>query len=351
MYLLSKRNFLAINLLSIVALFAVILAGGIVRSSGSGMGCPDWPKCFDQYIPPTNVSQLPVGYQSKYVAKRVAKNQRLAKTLDFLGYKDLADQVRHDPSIAQPEEFNAFKTWTEYANRLVGAICGLFMLACLICSLSYWSNARRLFVLSLINVLLVGFQAWLGSLVVSTNLLAWMVTVHMLVAFIILAISIYTYYYVKHINEVVNVAKASSAFLYGLSIFVLVLILIQVILGTEVREKIDFVANASGILNRSEWVSQVGYQFHWHRDMSILVLISTIISFSLICKSYRSNEHAFNYGVYSLLLVFLQILVGVVLSYFSLPPLAQAMHILLASLLFGTQFYLILILGRNNMYT
>lgn len=351
MHLLSKRNFLALNLLSIIALFAVILAGGIVRSSGSGMGCPDWPKCFDRYVPPTNVSQLPAGYELKYVAKRVAKNRRLAKTLDFLGYKDLADQVRHDPSIAQPEEFNAFKTWTEYANRLVGAICGFFMLGCLVYAVSYWANARRLLILSLVNMLLVGFQAWLGSLVVSTNLLAWMVTVHMLVAFIILAISLYTYHYAKHIDRVVDGAKTSPVFLYGLSIFVLVLILVQVVLGTELREQIDVISKALGILNRSEWVSQVGYQFHWHRDMSILVLISTVISFSVIRKSYRSNEHAFKYGVYTLLLVFLQILVGVVLSYFSLPPIAQAMHILLASLLFGSQFYLILILGRNNMYT
>src|ERR1700748_2625808 len=122
----SKNKFQKINLLSIILLFVLILAGGVVRSTGSGMGCPDWPRCFGCVVPPTNVSQVAAGYKKKYVAQRQAKNLRFAKELDAMGFGDLATRLRQDKSILVPEEFNAAKTWTEYINRVIGVISGFF---------------------------------------------------------------------------------------------------------------------------------------------------------------------------------------------------------------------------------
>ncbi|MGZ3891290.1 MAG: COX15/CtaA family protein, partial [Mucilaginibacter sp.] len=193
----AHTRFQKINLITIILLFILILAGGVVRSTGSGMGCPDWPKCFGCVVPPTNVSQLPKDYKQKYVAERLAKNQKFAKTLDVFGFSDLAMRLRLDRAIMVPEEFNAAKTWTEYVNRLIGAITGLFLFACAIFSLTYWSKSKSIVFLCVLNLILVGFQGWLGSIVVSSNLVAWIVTVHMLLALAILAICILTYHLAK----------------------------------------------------------------------------------------------------------------------------------------------------------
>jgi len=135
-----KNRFQKANKITIILLFVVILAGAVVRSTGSGMGCPDWPRCFGCIIPPTDVSQLPAGYKEKYVADRVKKNLHFAKTLDLFGYNDLAIRLRQDKSILVPESFNAAKTWTEYINRLIGVAAGLGMILTAAFAFRYWGE-------------------------------------------------------------------------------------------------------------------------------------------------------------------------------------------------------------------
>src|SRR5690606_32009232 len=229
MYLPAEKRFIMVNKITIIILYVVILAGGVVRSTGSGMGCPDWPKCFNRFIPPTHVSQLPADYEQEYIEGRAKKNERFANTLEKFGFSNLADKIRHDESILEHEDFNAVKTWTEYVNRLAGATLGLFLFACFVFSTAFLKTRRRIFFLSLLNIFLVGFQAWMGSIVVSTNLTPWVITVHMLLALVILAIAIYTYFQARVLRDRNMLVNQHSGWIKYFAVLIIILTLVQVV--------------------------------------------------------------------------------------------------------------------------
>ena len=341
---IAKHRFQRVNLISIISLFVLILAGGVVRSTGSGMGCPDWPKCFGQYIPPVSSDELPANYKEKYVAGRMAKNQRFAKTLDVFGYADMARRIREDRSILVPEEFNVARTWTEYINRLIGALSGIFLLLTAVYSFSYAGQSKLIPFLSVFNLVLIGFQAWLGSIVVSTNLVAWIITVHLLLALAILAICIITYHLARVIGRPVLRVNTLT---YVIAIAVILLSVIQITMGTELREKIDAIATQLQDGYRNTWVSTAGRIFTNHRDLAVLVLFVNVALYLLIRRGFNRHSIQQQAMSFTFLMIALQIVTGVLLSYLALPPVAQAAHILLASLIFGAQFYLLLNLRRS----
>ncbi|MGI4749552.1 MAG: COX15/CtaA family protein [Janthinobacterium lividum] len=346
-YLKAESKFQSVNLFSIIALFVLILAGGVVRSTGSGMGCPDWPKCFGRYIPPIKEAQLPENYRTEYIEKQLKKNLHFAKVLQAFGYTSLAIKVKADTFIVnrQQEEFNPIKTWTEYINRLVGVITGILLLATAFYSFIYLKKCKLLISLSMLNLLLVIFQAWLGSIVVSSNLLPWIVTAHMLIALAILAISIYTWFRAKFLDSKVKIR--TNVLVIICMWLALILDIIQITIGTEVREKIDGYATKLNGDNRQSWVNGAGEILFNHKNMALAVVLVNVVLYLLLRKYFEKNAIQRQLMSASFILIMLQIFAGVLLSYWSLPPFAQAAHILLASLLFGAQFYLLLNLYQS----
>ncbi|MES2417230.1 MAG: COX15/CtaA family protein [Bacteroidota bacterium] len=346
----SENRFIRLNFLTIVVTLVVILAGGVVRSTGSGMGCPDWPKCFDQYIPPTDISQLPANYKEKYVAERVAKNERFAKYLEKMGKTELATQIRNDQSIKIPEEFNVANTWTEYINRLSGATLGIFLALTAAYAFAYRKTAKRIFVLSILNFLLAIYQGWLGSIVVSTNLTQWVVTVHMLLALVILAIAIYTYNYAKQLHKERSVIMYRIAWLKGFLAFTILVSIVQVIIGTEVRESIDVISKSLQFGARESWVAKVGSMFHYHRDLAILVTVCNFVVYKMVIDRFSGKALPLMTANYIVITLIVQLASGFLLAYFALPPYAQTIHILFSTLLFSLQYYLYLLVYRTATY-
>ena len=335
------------NLISIFSLFLLILAGGVVRSSGSGMGCPDWPKCFDQYIPPTDISQLPKDYQEKYVATRMEKNERFARLLEKTGYDDLAHKIRNDEKIHIPEEFNPAKTYTEYVNRLIGALTGIFLLLTFVYSFAFLKRTKRIAILSFLNLILVVFQAWLGSIVVSTNLIAWIITLHMLLAIVIIAVAIYTYHHAKALETRHSFPASDTKTLKTLVIVALVLSLVQIVVGTEVREAIDAVLSTQGDLARDLWLTRIDGIYTSHKNIALAVVAINILVFFIIKRKLIAHTID-TYANIILLLVILQFATGLALNFMGMPPVAQALHVWFAILFFSAQFYLLLMLIKTS---
>jgi cytochrome c oxidase assembly protein subunit 15 len=357
----SIRRFRFVGLLTVAAVYLLILVGGVVRSTGSGMGCPDWPKCFGTWVPPTDASQLPANYKEVYTAQRVAKNQKLARTLQRMGFAQVAGSIFANPTQYIETDFNPVKTWIEYVNRLLGALIGVFVFLTVLFALPYWRRDRAVFWLALASFLLTGVQGWLGSLVVSTNLLPEMVTIHMGLALVIVAMLLYAVDRARwgrggYGEEVDLLAPpiptspqlvAKPASYAGLQLWlwgILLLTFGQIVLGTQVREQVDIVAAAAGYAGRETWIARLGNSFLIHRSFSSLVL------FTNVYVAYRSwqlgQARLRRLAGATLALIALEILAGVVLASFALPAIVQPVHLTLATLLFGTQFLLLLAVAR-----
>lgn len=333
------RNYNNLTKISLALLYLLILAGGVVRCTGSGMGCPDWPKCFGVYIPPTSVEQLPESYKEDFVKGRVEKNKRLSKILAAIGFTDTAKKITNDPHINEAEEFNVFKTWTEYINRLIGAIVGFSLLFILISSIFLKPFSTKLFFLSFSSIVLVFFQAWVGSIVVSTNLLPGLITFHVIVALVIICNVILCYDISSNYSD--N-TKRSSFLTYSI-IFSLILFLVQIVLGTEVRENVDGLLKVFGIDNRDEIINNLGSNFIIHRSFSLVILALQLFITFLVYKKSEVETFYKKVSILMLSLICFEILVGAGMAYFQIPKILQPIHLILAFLIFGIQFYIMLI--------
>jgi cytochrome c oxidase assembly protein subunit 15 len=342
------RTFRKFGVITIVAVYLLILIGGIVRSTGSGMGCPDWPKCFGNWVPPTEVSQLPADYQEVYARKRKAKNDRLANTLERLNFTSLAQVIAGDASIYKEAEFNPVKTWIEYVNRLIGVLIGLFIFITALLSFRYRKTDPIITALSITALILVGFEGWLGSIVVSTNLLPGTITIHMLLAIVIVCLLIYVV--VRSYDGMVPfrapVKKPQVNFLLTLALLFSVA---QVVLGTQVREEIDSVSSVMSGAGRETWIDKLGIEFYIHRSFSILVLL---VNLRLIWLLGTDGKGILGFLLTSLIAVVItSIASGAALAYFAIPAVLQPVHLLLASLLAGIQFALLLFINQKKVFS
>ena len=325
------------TIISIVIVYLVILAGGIVRMTGSGMGCPDWPKCFGFLIPPTERSQLEWKSNSKYNKNQIVIiNETLFYANDKFKSKNKfemsnwSEYTKHDYS-----KFNVYHTWIEYINRLIGAIAGLSVLILFVNSLKFLKTKKIITGLSFLALIAIIFQAWLGKMVVDSNLTANTITVHMLMAIILLFI-------LFSILAISNPSKKRVKISRNISILVLisiVLLLIQIITGTEVRKFIDIKMELLNYTEKERWIENISSSFSFHRSFSWAIIIVNSLIYFYARKSGLKLKiiHIVN------TLIFFQISSGIIMYYFHFPFSSQPIHLLISTMIISIQFYFLLL--------
>lgn len=319
--------------ISLVLVYLVIAAGAIVRMTGSGMGCPDWPKCFGHLVPPTAVEELQWHPNTAFKKGQVIildetlqvaeKDFVSGETLDMSNWEHY---TKHDYA-----KFNVWHTWIEYINRLCGALSGLAIFLMAIYSFKFWREKKRYVLLSWLVVFAMGFQAWLGATVVYSVLLPIKITLHMAVALIIVALLLYLLF----LADPKKGAKYDRSTML-LCWAVLACTLLQVVLGTQVRQFVDHQVGVMGEEASQSWLSQPNIAFYVHRSFSILVLLLNILLFMRI-KKLRLGLPQIRWV---LGLIGIEIIGGMAMYYVDFPFGTQAMHLVLASVLFGIQFHL-----------
>jgi cytochrome c oxidase assembly protein subunit 15 len=313
----KKRRFRTLALLTVLCIYLVVLAGGVVRGTGSGMGCPDWPKCFGRWIPPTHISELPANYQEVYGAK-------------------LKGEV----------EFNATKTWIEYINRLIGALSGFLVFVTLIASLSFLKTNKPIVLGSFIAFILIGLNGWLGAKVVSTELAQYMITIHFLLAILVVFTLLFVF---TRADSDANTELSTHRYVTLSKLLVVTLIIstIQIVLGTQVRTALDQVVNRLGFDQRMSWIDNLDWHFYVHRSFSILVLLLHVAVIYQMRKLTQGTA-VYKLGVAMMAMVIIEIASGVIMAYAGVPAAMQPIHLLMAVVMIGLQYVAWLRISPQN---
>ena len=336
-----KKYHNTLIVISLILVYLVISAGAVVRMTGSGMGCPDWPKCFGYLIPPTERSELDWKPNHNYLEGEViiVKESLRVAIQDFNSQNQYLIEnwevyTKHDYAI-----FNAKHTWIEFINRLLGAIAGLATLLLFINSLVRLKNDFWAALVSFLIVLGMGFQGWLGKTVVDSNLLPYKITIHMIMALLIVLLLIILLAREKEpIKDLSNISQIKWAIASCL-----VLTLFQIGMGTQIRQFVDLQMHTFNLSNTSKWLNNPPILFYVHRSFSITVLIVHGYLGYLLYKNNRIPT------VFKIIITVLavEILTGIWMYYFDFPFSSQPLHLVLAALLFGAQSYFILILKKQ----
>jgi cytochrome c oxidase assembly protein subunit 15 len=286
-----------------------------VRVSGAGLGCPDWPKCFGRWIPPASISQLP-------------------------------------PEI-DPSTFNVTLAWIEYINRLIGVCIGILIFITTVLAFKYARRIPRILYPTLAALILVGVEGWQGSQVISSKLEPFIVTIHMVLAFLIVSCLLYATLQAHRLltGRTAPASPESQALKRWLAPLWLFSI-VAIGLGTQVRSDIETLVRQFPRENALTLLGSLGPVHVWHLILGGLIIISTwYVGAKILAQRGRLSALSTTSTWVLMAVALIQVAIGIVLVSLALPALLQVFHLWFSSLYIGALLVLHFSLSHHEGIT
>jgi len=320
--------------LSLISVYVIFLAGSVVRMTGSGMGCPDWPKCFGYYIPPTSEAEITWQPNTTYNKgiilvkdKALFVAQEKMTTGDAFNPSAWKKYTKHSYAV-----FNKYHTWTEYINRLASAVSGIFFVLLLLSAVKYRKENKEIPLLAFGAFFLMLFEAWLGKTVIDSNLDPTIITIHMVAGLVIIGLLVRLLFVVQPQEK----AHTYHPVFNKLLVLTVLFSLAQIALGTQVRQFIDTQVQLLGFENKEFHLLHPNLKFYIHRSFTVAIVL---VNLALLYFNQLKNL-GYRLVNWIVAIIFLEALTGILMYYADFPMGTQAIHLLAGAVLFGLQCYL-----------
>jgi len=312
-------GFQKLGIAALVSVLILMFVGAVVRVTGAGMGCPDWPKCWGCLIPPMSIEEV------QFDQLPIEKFQRKAERLG-----------RDPSSISEASlraEFNARHVWTEFLNRLWSVVVGLCCLMMFIGSFGQIQKRPSVFWVSFSSILVVLINAWMGARVVYSGLKPGILTLHLALAMGLTGLLVYVIWRGRDKPWRIELPKGR---LKQLRVGLLILwasVVIEGVLGSQIREITDELAKLHHESPRESWIQELeqSWIYLFHRSFSWVVFFSSLWVWVMSKRDRVGGVGWVENGV--LAIVLMQMVLGIVMSQVHLFSWVQVLHVGLAAVL------------------
>ena len=334
--------------LSLFFTYSLIFIGGLVRVSGSGMGCPDWPTCFGKLIPPTSIEQITWNPESDYeVGDMIIKNDTLwVSNFNFTSMATFGPENWYPYGKHDYATFNVSHTWTEYLNRLFGVTTGLIITITLVVAFLFRVSYPSVFIASFLSFLLTGFEGWLGAKVVESHLESFVITLHMLFALIIVSLQMFAVMKLK-LHSHSNIHEFYDKKLPLLLKILWSACIVEILLGTHMREGIETLLRAFPGQSNDFLMSTLGAFKYIHTGLGIILVSMTAIVWNKVMMNSKPSSEVIVFTKVLVAIFVFQIMLGELMVFGEFSPSFRLLHMWGASISISVIMGLFMIINKQ----